>query len=154
MPPASPKTAQTVTATPAGFRDPDGDALTYAYKWFRNGTAIPGATAATLDLSAAGAGDRGDALKVEVTATDTRGATSDPAEGTATVANTAPAPGTASVKPTSPSSDDYVTATASGFSDADGDALSYRYQWFRNGSPIGGANGRTLDLSQPGNGDP
>jgi uncharacterized protein DUF4082/concanavalin A-like lectin/glucanase superfamily protein/galactose oxidase-like protein/Big-like domain-containing protein/purple acid phosphatase-like protein/Kelch motif protein len=152
--PASPKTTQTVTATPAGFRDPDGDALTYAYKWFRNGTAIPGATAATLDLSAAGAGDRGDALKVEVTATDTRGATSDPAEGTATVANTAPAPGTASVKPTSPSSDDYVTATASGFSDADGDALSYRYQWFRNGSPIGGANGRTLDLSQPGNGDP
>ena len=152
--PASPRTQQTVTAAPAGFRDPDGDALTYGYRWFRNGTAIPGATAAALDLSAAGAGDRGDALRVEVTATDTHGATSDAAVGTTTVANTVPAAGTVQVKPTSPSSDDFVTATASGFSDADGDAVSYRYQWLRNGSPIGGANGRTLDLSIPGNGDP
>ena len=152
--PPSPKTAETVTASPAGFRDPDGDALTYRYQWFRNGTAIAGATAAALNLSGAGAGDRGDALKVEVTATDTHAATSDPAVGTATVANTVPAAGTAQLKPTSPSSEDFLTATASGFSDADGDALSYRYQWFRNGSAIGGANGRTLDLSQPGNGDP
>ena len=152
--PASPKTAETVTASPAGFRDPDGDALTYRYQWFRNGNAIAGATAAALNLAGAGAGDRGDALRVEVTATDTHAATSDPALGTATVANSVPAAGTAQLKPTSPSSEDYLTATASGFSDADGDALSYRYQWFRNGSAIGGANGRTLDLSQPGNGDP
>ena len=152
--PASPRTTQTVTAAPAGFRDPDGDALTYSYRWFRNGNAIPGATAAALDLSAAGAGDRGDTIRVEATATDTHAATSDPAVATTTVANTAPAAGSATVKPSSPSSTDFVTATASGFSDADGDAVSYRYQWLRNGSPLGGANGRTLDLSIPGNGDP
>ena len=96
-----------MTAAPAGFRDPDGDALTYRYQWFRNGTAIAGATAAALNLSAAGAGDRGDALKVEVTATDTHAATSDPAVGTTTVANTAPAAGSATVKPSSPSTNDY-----------------------------------------------
>jgi hypothetical protein len=151
--PASPKTAESVAASPSGFRDPDGEALTYHFQWFRNGTAIAGATSAALDLSAANAGDRGDTLKVEVTASDPHGATSDAAIGTATVANTVPAAGTASLKPTDPSSQDYLTATASGFSDGDGDALSYRYQWFRNGTAIGGANGRTLDLSKPGNGD-
>ena len=89
-----------------------------------------------------------------MTARDTSGATSDAASANATVANSAPASGTVKVKPAAPSSDDIVAATATGFSDADADALTYRYQWFRNGSAIGGASARTLDLSQPGNGDP
>ena len=89
-----------------------------------------------------------------MTATDNNGATSDAASANATVANSAPASGTVKIKPAAPSSDDIVAATVSGFSDADADALTYRYQWFRNGSAIGGASARTLDLSQPGNGDP
>ncbi len=152
--PASPKTGDTVTATPSTFRDPDGDPLTYQYRWFRNGTAISGATSPTLNLAQAGNGDRGDAIRVDVTASDNHGATSDAASANATVANSAPAAGTVDVKPDAPTSDDMVTATVSGFSDADADALSYRYQWFRNGTAIGGASARTLDLSQAGNGDP
>ena len=84
---------------PAGFSDPDGDALTYSYSWLRNGTAIAGATAATLDLSQAGNGDRGDAVRVEVSAADPGGRASDPAAATVTVANTAPTAGTVTVKP-------------------------------------------------------
>lgn len=40
-----------------------------------------------------------------------------------------------------------------GFNDANGEQLTYRYQWLRNGTPIAGASGNTLDLSTPGNGD-
>ena len=152
--PAAPKTADTITATPSGYRDPDGNPITYQYRWFRNGTAISGATTSTLNLAQAGNGDRGDAIRVDVTARDNSGATSDAASANATVANSAPATGTVKIKPAAPSSDDIVAATASGFSDADGDALTYRYQWFRNGNAIGGATARTLDLAQPGNGDP
>jgi len=42
--------------------DADGDALTYAYQWTKDGADIPGATSATLDLSVAGNGDRADAI--------------------------------------------------------------------------------------------
>ena len=36
--PGAPTTNQTLTATPSGFSDPDGDPLTYHYQWLRNGT--------------------------------------------------------------------------------------------------------------------
>ena len=49
--PRSPKTNRPVTATPSGFSDPDGDPITYHYQWFRNGTAIAGATTSTLNLA-------------------------------------------------------------------------------------------------------
>ncbi len=151
--PQSPRTNQTLTASPAGFTEPDGEPLTYNYRWLRNGTPIAGATSATLDLSQAGNGDRGDAVRVEVFATDPGGRASDPVTDTVTVANTPPVAGTVAVKPSAPSSDDIVSATPTGFADADGDAVTYTYQWFRNGTAIGGATARTLDLSEPGNGD-
>jgi hypothetical protein len=151
--PAAPKTDQVLTATPSGFSDPDGDALTYQYRWFRNGTAIGGATAATLDLAQAGNGDRGDSIRVDVLATDPGGRASDSVSATVSVANTPPATGTVSVRPAAPSSDDVVSATTTGFGDLDGDAVTFRYQWFKNGTAIGGATGRTLDLGEEGNGD-
>ena len=75
--PAAPRTNQVVTATPAGFSDPDGDPITYRYQWLKNGTPIVGATTNTLNLALAGNGDRGDKVRVEVFATDGRGAASD-----------------------------------------------------------------------------
>ncbi len=46
-----------------------------------------------------------------------------------------------------------VKAVPSGYADLDGDQLTYRYQWLRNGTPIGGATNATLDLALAGNGD-
>ena len=53
--------------------DPDIDTVTYAYQWSKNGTDITGATASTLDLSQTangGNGNRGDLIRVRVTAND------------------------------------------------------------------------------------
>jgi hypothetical protein len=151
--PASPKTNQTLTATPTGFRDPDNNPITYAYQWKRNGTPIAGATTNTFNLATAGNGDRGDTITVDVTAKDNLNATSDVATGTATVANSVPTVGTVKVKPAAPASEDIVTAAPADFVDDDGDALSYEYQWFNGGQPISGQRGRTMDLAEPGNGD-
>ena len=66
---ASPHTDDTLTATVTSH-DADGDALTTSYQWIRNGNDISGETGATLDLSAAGNGDRGDVIRVRVTVSD------------------------------------------------------------------------------------
>jgi hypothetical protein len=151
--PAAPRTNQIVTATVSGFSDADGDPLTYHYRWLRNGIPIAGATTETLDLAAPGNGDRGDKIRVEVYATDGRGAASDDVVKTVTVANTDPTGGTVAIAPAPPATNDVVRAISSGFADIDGDPLSYAYQWYRNGTAIAGATKRTLDLSVPGNGD-
>ena len=151
--PASPKTNQTLTATPTGFRDPDNNPITYSYQWKRNGTNIAGATTNTLNLATAGNGDRGNTITIDVTAKDNLNAVSDIATGTATVANSAPVAGTVKVKPAGPATDDIVTAQPADFVDDDGDAITYEYQWLSNGQPISGQRGRTMDLSEPGNGD-
>ena len=67
--PAGPTTGQTLTATVTSH-DPDGDALTTAYQWTRNGADIAGATSSTLNLATAGNGDKGDLIRVRVTVND------------------------------------------------------------------------------------
>ncbi len=149
--PTSPDTDDVLAAT-AVAQDQDGDALTYAYQWTKNGDDIAGATGATLDLGVSGNGDRGDAIAVRVTASD-GGATSAPLTSAAvTVLNTPPVVISATVAPTSPDTDDVLTATAVA-KDLDGDALTYSYQWTRGGADIAGATGETLDLAVSGNGD-
>ncbi len=145
--PTSPRTNQTLTATVSGFSDPDGDPLTYRYEWFRNGTLIPGATTATLDLALAGNGDLGDRIRLEVYATDGRGAASDPASAKVTVANTAPTTGSVTTRPVPAATKDLMRAVTSGFADNDGDTLTYQYQWLINGTAVGGATGQTFDVA-------
>jgi hypothetical protein len=151
--PAPARTDQTLTATPSSFVERDGEAITYSYRWLRNGTPIAGATASTLDLAQAGNGDRGDTLVAEITARDPQGATGEPVEAQVSVVNSEPAQGTVTVKPAAPATNDIVSASTAGFTDADGDAVIYQYQWYRNGTALDGAVGRNLDLAQPGNGD-
>ena len=148
--PASPRTNDTLAATVAA-RDADGDALTYAYQWTKNGSDIAGATALTLDLSAAGNGDRGDTIAFRVAVSDgthTTVATAQPVF----VADTAPVADTAVIAPAAARTNDVLTVSAIGH-DADGDAVAFAYQWTRNGVDLAGATSKTLDLSAAGAGD-
>lgn len=152
--PTSPRTNQTLSLTVVAS-DPDGDTLTYAYQWTKNGSDIAGATGATLDLGTAGNGDRGDTIRVRVTASDGT-ATSDPVTSSpVTVANSAPS-ATVALSPRSPGSDATLTATATS-SDADGDPVNLRYVWQVNGvsrrTTDTTALTDTFELSADGNGD-
>jgi peptidoglycan/xylan/chitin deacetylase (PgdA/CDA1 family) len=151
--PTGPATGATLTATPSGFSDPNNDALTYQYQWKVNGAPIAGATDPTFDLSAPGHGDHGDAVSVDVTAKDPGGRTSAGVSDSVTVADTAPVNGAVTITPASPTDGATLTATPGGFSDADGDALTYSYGWFRNDQPIAGATTSTLPASAYAAGD-
>ena len=49
--------------------------------------------------------------------------------------NTAPTAGTVTLSPHVPGTNDKLTATASGFQDADGDQMTMHYVWLKGGSP-------------------
>lgn len=150
--PAAPSTNDTVSADVGAF-DHDfsasllGDALTYTYAWARNGVPIAGAATSTLDLSVSGNGDRGDAITLTVTATDPQGASTD-RTASFVVAN-APPVLAGHLNTTSPHTNDVLTVT-SAVSDGDGDPVTVRYDWLRNGSVVPGATSNTLDLAAIG----
>jgi hypothetical protein len=129
--PASPTTNQTLTATVTSH-DANGDPLTTAYQWTRNGTDIVGATGSTLDLGGANNGNRGDLIRVRATVND--GTATSPAvtSSPVTIANTAPS-ATVGLAPAAPDTNAIVTATATR-SDADADAVSLHYVWKVNGT--------------------
>ncbi|HYU67028.1 MAG TPA: LamG-like jellyroll fold domain-containing protein, partial [Jatrophihabitantaceae bacterium] len=148
---ASPTTNQTLSATVVAS-DPDNDPLTLSYQWSKNGTDIAAATAATLDLSVLGNGNRGDAIRVRVTASDGLATSAPVTSSPVSVVNSAPSVTSVSISPTGPTTNQTLTASASA-SDPDGDTTSLSYQWTKNGTDIAGATGTTLDLSIAGNGN-
>jgi len=68
------------------------------------------------------------------------------------ITNSAPVIDSVSLSPASPRTNDTLTASVAAH-DPDGDALTYTYEWLRNGATIAGATGPSLDLSVAGNGD-
>jgi hypothetical protein len=66
--------------------------------------------------------------------------------------NTPPTVSAVAIEQTSPKTNDVLSVRVTA-SDADGDALQYRYQWRKNGVALAGQTNPTLDLSVPGNGD-
>ena len=120
----------------------DRDALTYHYQWSQNGTPVAGASGATYTLAGVPGGT---VVGVTVSADDGHGGTTGPVSANATVsANNPPVAGTVTISPSSPTAGATLTVAPSGFSDSDGDALTYTYAWFRNGAQLAGATGPTL----------
>ena len=148
---AAPRTNDTLSATVVSA-DADGDARTYAYQWLLDGVDIAGATAASLDLSQTGHGDKGDRLSVRVTASDGTDPSAPTTSAEVTILNSAPTIGSLSIDQAAPRTNDTLTLTLAA-TDADGDTLTSARQWLSGGVDISGATAATLDLSQPGHGD-
>jgi hypothetical protein len=151
---ASPHTNDTLTATVTAH-DPDGDTMTTGYQWTKNGVDISGASASTLDLSIAGNGNPGDAIRVRVTVSDGSLTSGPLTSGPVTVQDTAPV-ATVSLSDHTPATNATLTATATA-SDVDGDVVALTYVWRVDGSvretTVGTQLGDTFDLSLAGNGN-
>lgn len=119
--------------------DADGDAITYSYYWYLNGVD----SFRTSNPLPASATTRGDIWTVYVVPND--GAADGPAgTDSATIGNGPPSLTSATISPTTAYTDDTLTATATGYSDPDGDPESEQYQWYLNGIAIVGATDPTL----------
>jgi hypothetical protein len=132
--PASPttETAQ-LEAVVDEASDPDGDALTYGYAWESSpdgATWSAGPTEQTVgnELLA-----KDEHWRVKVRAYDGVAYSEWLTSDAVVIGNTAPSvPASCVIAPTTPGTDDDLTATATGATDADGDAVSYDYQWARS----------------------
>lgn len=152
--PAQPRTNDRLTVNVTAH-DPDGDASTYSYQWLRNGADLPGATGASLDLSVAGNGDRGDAIAVRVTASDGSLTSAPVTSAAVAIADTAPL-ATVALNTTTPTSRAVLVASVTA-GDVDGDALTFTYVWKVNGdvrqTDVSSATTDSFDLGAPGNGN-
>ena len=141
--PDSPTSNESLFAvTDADSYDADGDTITYTYAWYQNGVES-GIVTNPLPSSVT---TRGDIWSVYVTPTD--GISIGPS-GTDTVriSNAPPSVGSVSITPATAYTDDMLSIALSGWSDADGDAEDYRYQWSLNGSALTGETASTLSAS-------
>jgi len=125
--PSPARTRDTLTATTTAT-DLDGDSISYLFEWRVDGS-IEG-TGRTLSGSLF---DKGDTIDLEVTALD--GDSSVVRTARTAIVNTAPTAPSVSLTPApDPRLTDPLTCVASGSADSDGDSLTYRYTWLRNGS--------------------
>ncbi|MBI5169271.1 MAG: Ig-like domain-containing protein [Candidatus Eisenbacteria bacterium] len=99
--------------------DPDGDATSVSYQWYRNGQPVAGANAARYSASAASFGDK---VAVEVVARDGQAESAPLRADPAALDNRAPM---FSSTPANPTADAPVYRYQVAASDADGDALTY-----------------------------
>ncbi|MCB9761364.1 MAG: hypothetical protein H6739_16095 [Alphaproteobacteria bacterium] len=116
----------TLTCTPQGGADADGDGVDYSYAW-RVDNADPGPTTATLgstyfdrdqDVNCTVTPDDGDLSGAAVTSADL------------TISNTPPTAPAVSMSPASPTSaDDLVCDLDTASTDADNDSISYNVYW-------------------------
>ncbi len=121
--------------------DPDhGPApLSYLARWTRDGEETP---QSSLHVQPA-LTKRGETWTVEVWATDGE-ANGPKATATVTIGDTAPRVASVSLSPAAPTEDAVLVCEAVGVEDADDDAVSLDYQWFRDGELVDGASTAAL----------
>jgi len=114
--------------------DEDGDAVHAEFQWIRN--KAPYQLAKELRALPAGITRKGESWQVIVTANDGQ-ANSDAVRRDFTIVNSPPSPPSIAISPAEPTtSDELHVAIVKDGTDADGDRLTYRYRWIRDGEPI------------------
>jgi hypothetical protein len=147
-----------LSATTGTWNDADNDALTFSYQWYRaddssgtNAVAIGGATGSSYTLTTS---DAHEYVRVVVTADDGNSHTPTANSSWTAVNDAAPANSVAPSLSGTATVGNALSATTGTWSDADGDSLTYSYQWYRaddgsgtNAVAIGGATGSSYTLS-------
>lgn len=123
----------------AGRPGADGERL--VFQWTKNGRPIEGETGASLPATAF---RKGDDIAVRVSVGPTGRAVESPP---VRIANTLPRIMSGRVTPEPATRESELRAQVQA-ADADGDPLSFRYQWIRNEVEIPGATGETLSLAE------
>ncbi len=118
----------TLTCTPVGSTDADGDTVSLVYAWEVNGSSVSGTTS-----TLSGAFVSGDGVVCIVTPADTTELGTPVTSNTVTIANAAPEIASVTLTPGAPQIDDTLSCTPNGATDADGDAVTYTYGWEVNG---------------------
>ncbi len=140
---------------PAVSGDPDGDSVSpnYAYEWFKDGFAIPGATAYNYLVQPGSYGT----YKVAITYTDAQGISStvDSPEQFVEAINTGNGTPQSITSSRAGSFIEGVSLNApvvTGDPDGDSTSPNYTYQWFRNGDAIIGATNAAYTVPTAGAG--
>jgi len=128
------------------IRSNPGEAVTLLYQWLRNGTPVPGAESRILDPKGLHKGDR---ISVRVRI---QGQEGQMGSGEIRLVNSPPKIQSVFIFPQKPVVGQELAANVKA-EDADGDVLSYRYQWLRNGQPVPGAAQASFSTGQTKRGD-
>ncbi|MDM0116386.1 SBBP repeat-containing protein [Variovorax sp. J22R133] len=149
-PTPTPVVAPLITTQPVSVTVAEGQAARFGvgasgtapltYQWRRDGTAIPGATAAGYTIAAATATDNGAIITV-IVSNAAGSATSSPAM--LTVGPFAIAP----VVTTQPAASSVLAGQTASFSAGATGTAPLSYQWRRNGVPISGATSASYDIA-------
>lgn len=123
-----------------GSADPEGNPITYVYRWYRDSvqTLITGDTVLSTQT------ERLQEWTCEVVASD--GVLySNTVSDSVVVGNTPPTMTGVSLAPSPAYEDSVLTCAGAGFQDDDGDPEGYVAAWFVSGAPLPGVTGTTLD---------
>ncbi|HZX26487.1 MAG TPA: DUF4347 domain-containing protein, partial [Telluria sp.] len=124
-----------LSATTGTWSDADADSLSYTYQWYRaddssgtNAAAIGGATGSIYTLTTS---DAHKYVRVVVTANDGNSHTPTANSSWTAVSNSAPSNSVVPAISGTAAAGNALSATTGTWSDADGDTVSYSYQWYR-----------------------
>ncbi len=125
--------ATTLTCSPFGAADAEGDPIRYFYIWRVNG--VPVSESSTLTGSSF---RKGDSVWCQVAPDDSQpgGLGLSVTAPTITILNTPPTVASASLSTTTPNESTVLTVTPRTPFDIDGDSVSYRYAWSVNGATV------------------
>ncbi len=127
-------TGDSITVTPMGASDPDGDEVHFAYRWWVDDSEAE-VTAATLPSAYFA---KGQTVRAEVIPWDGAEAGASLFSNTVTIQNSAPTPPTITLEPQSlVGSAGFWVQISAAAADRDGDVVSLSFTWFRNGVPMG-----------------
>jgi hypothetical protein len=125
--------SDTLTCTPVGESDADGDVVSFVYAWLVSGV-DPGTSDSTLTGSHF---DRGDTVSCTITPSDGTDAGASVASNTVTIGNSAPSVTSATIGPDPAFAGDTLVCSYSGYYDGDGDPDASTIAWTVGGTAVG-----------------